>query len=136
MGMKGRPKRRNLTREQLDYAGWLALAPWERVPSTLKEKAKDLGVSDRTLMTWQKLPEVIQAVNEAWADTLASLVGEATAVLKKALKEPNSVTRVDFDAARYIVKDWSKKADMQGDVVRSIVEFYKKYNANDVVESE
>lgn len=114
--------------KQIAFAEWLCMPPWERSPNTIKELADQLDVTRQTVNNWKKLPEVIHLVNAINAERLNSLVAPATALLERAIEHPGSVNRVSFDAARYIVQDWGKKTQLEGDITRTLVDLYKKYN--------
>ena len=119
---------KRLSENQLTLAQWLAKPPWERSPKTQKELASDLNVTSRTLQLWEKLPEINQLVITLNINKLASLVSPATALLELAIRKPGSVDRVSFDAAKYVVQDWAKRNQVQGDVVQSISDLYKKFH--------
>lgn len=51
----------NWSPRQVQYIYWRA-NPFERVPPTQQELAKQLGVHERTLIKWQKLPGFDEAV--------------------------------------------------------------------------
>ena len=66
--VNGRPSMRSLKEaqktlndNQLRLAVWLSVPETSRVPSTKKELAQTLGVSEMTLYKWQKNPDVIMA---------------------------------------------------------------------------
>jgi hypothetical protein len=50
-----------LTDQQLQYAVWLSFPPEFRIPNTQILFAASIGVSENTLLRWQKLPDVIMA---------------------------------------------------------------------------
>jgi len=121
-------KDKDLTPLQITYAEWLATPPLERSPAEQKELAAILEVTPRTLMLWKKLPQLLKLVNELYADRLITLVGPATELLEKAIKKPDSVSRVSYDAARYIVQDWGRKYQAGEGIEKTIADMYKKYN--------
>lgn len=117
-----------LTAEQTLFAEWLASPPLER--GTQKDIATKLGVEPRTLRRWEKLPEIHLLVYKLFADNLIALVGPATQLIEKAIKHPGSVSRVSYDAAKYIVSDWGKQYQQEDVVIKSIRDMYKRYNPN------
>ena len=117
-----------LSAEQILFAEWLAFSPMER--GTQKDIAAKLGVEPRTLRRWEKLPEVHTLVHKLFADNLIALVGPATQLIENAIKHPGSVSRVSYDAARYIVSDWGKQYQQEGVVIKSIQDMYKRYHPN------
>ena len=46
--------RRKLAKERRLYYEWCERSPWVRIPQTKKELAKELGVTVRTLVEWDK----------------------------------------------------------------------------------
>ena len=121
-------KRTQLNTQQRLYADWLALVPQERSPKTYGEMAAMLEVVPQTLYEWEKDPDIINLVSKTYEQKLINLVGPATDVLSRALKNPTQIPRVAFDCAKYIVQDWAKKYQGDGGVVKSISDLYKKYN--------
>jgi len=117
-----------LTDKQILFSEWLASSPLER--GMQKDMAERLEVSEQTLVTWKKLPEIKELVYKIYQENLIDLVGPATKLLEKAIKNPGSVSRVSYDCARYIVQDWSKKYQGDGGIARSIADLYNKYNPN------
>ena len=128
--MAGKP-RRDLNDKQELYAKWLALPPLERSPGTQIAMAKELGVTNRTLRMWQKLPHIHKYIVDLYTKRLVELVGPATNTLELAIAEPKKVSRVSFDAARYIVQDWAKKQQGPSNIVRNIVDMYERYHPGD-----
>ncbi len=59
-----RVRRTELSDKQRDYLEWLLVHPLERTPQTKLEMAQQLGVTDRTLRTWEKKDYFIEAWNE------------------------------------------------------------------------
>jgi len=128
--MAGKP-RRDLNDKQELYAKWLALPPLERSPGTQIAMAKELGVTNRTLRMWQKLPHIHKYIVDLYTKRLVELVGPATNTLELAIAEPKKVSRVSFDAARYIVQDWAKKQQGPSNIVKNIVDMYERYHPGD-----
>jgi len=126
---KARVAKSELTPEQMAFAEWLAIPSFERVPPTQKELAAQLNVSERTLKNWKKIPEIWLVVGDTNENELRELVPEARAVIEKAIRNPGSISRVTFDAAKHILAQWGEQRERAGgDIVRTIVEMYKKYN--------
>ena len=95
--------------------------------STQREKAKELGISYATIKLWKTLPEISQMVTELNVERLMELVGPATALMEQAIRKPGSISRVSFDAARYVVQDWGRRSQAQTGVAQTIADLLKKY---------
>ena len=118
-----------LNDKQLQFAQWLAVPPNERSPKLQQTLAETLGVDEHTLVNWKKNPDVLQAVNLINIEKMLNLVPPAIALIEKAITRPDSVTRVSYDAAQAVVRDWAQRTqNKRDDIANSIVEIYKKYN--------
>jgi len=129
MSKEDRVAKGELTPEQIAFAEWLAVPRFERVPPTQKELAAQLSVSERTLKNWKKIPEIWVVVGDVNENELRELVPEARAVMEKAIRQPGSINRVTFDAAKHILAQWGESRERAGGgIVRTIVDLYNKYH--------
>jgi len=67
------------TPRQRRFIEWLATTKYDRIPSTEKELAQDMGITDRTLRNWKKKPglqeAVLQRTRELLGDRLPEIYG-------------------------------------------------------------
>lgn len=117
--------RRRLTPEQIQYAEWMAIPSYERVPKTKKEFAEGIGVSYGTLRNWEMVPEVWTIRDEILRAIGKDLVPEAVRVLRKAMYSPDS--KVALQAAKDILDRWAEPR-RQANIVASITDMYKQLN--------
>ena len=69
----------HFTANQLAFIEWLAQTKYDRVPATQKLLADNLGINEKTLSRWKKLPEIreaaIQRAREFLGDDLPEIYG-------------------------------------------------------------
>ena len=123
----GKPKRKHLTPQQLQYAEWLAKPDWARIPKTEKDLADILGVSDQSLSDWKHLPELWEARDEALDNRMRNLVPQAAGILERAVKNPGNINKVTFDAAKQIIKEWGE-SKRRSPVLATFQDLREKYD--------
>lgn len=75
------------TAKQQLFMEWLALPSRERVPLTEKMLADELGVTDRTLRNWQKLPGFQEDLHDLIRANLGDALSEVTGSFKDEAKK-------------------------------------------------
>lgn len=98
--------RKILSPEQINFAEWLALPSFERIPKKQQELAAQLHVTEQTLCNWKKLPEIWQVRDEAMDSIGKELVPEAIGTLKNMMQKGN--TQQAFQAAKEILDRYAE----------------------------
>ena len=119
--LKGR-----LTPDQLKFAEWLALSTIERRTETQKEFAARLGVSQQSLCNWKEMPELWEVQNSLMTSRAKEMVPDAIKIYENALKDPHSVTKVQFEIAKDILNRWAEPRGRPS-VMTSILDMYESY---------
>jgi len=120
--------RSRLSPEQIRFAEWLAMPLDERNPSTQRDLALVLDVSEITLSHWKKIGEIRDIMDDIISARGKELVPLAIKKLKGLLNSDNS--KVQLDAAKDILSRWGDVA-RQGHIVASIKDLYNKYRDKD-----
>lgn len=68
---------------QIAFIEWLAQTKYDRKPATQKLLADDLGINEKTLSRWKKLPEIRQAAIERAREFLGDDLPEIYGALRR-----------------------------------------------------
>ena len=115
-----------LTPDQLKFAEWLALSTIGRRTETQKEFAARLGVSQQSLCQWKEMPELWEVQNSLLTSRAKEMVPDAIKIYENALKDPHSVTKVQFEIAKDILNRWAEPKGRPS-VMTSIFDMYESY---------
>jgi len=117
--------RSRLSADQIAFAEWLALPFMERQPKHQKDLAAQLGISEKTLTEWKKIPEIWEVRDSVISTKGKELVSEAMAVMEKVLKSPN--LKLASEAARDILDRWAEPTK-HAHIVATIKDMYDRYH--------
>jgi hypothetical protein len=101
------------TTEFIQYIDWLSIPSFKRFPTTQKELAVQLGVSEDTLSEWKNREgfwdEVRSRVKSVWRENLPDAIN----ALYLGLLEKRNAS--EFTAYMQYVDEWSPKTRVEGD---------------------
>ena len=117
--------RRNLSRDQIIFAEWLALPTFERSPKTQQDLAKELHISEQSICQWKRIPELWEVRDELIGTKGKELVVDAIAVLGKLLKGDNN--KLAAEAAKDILDRWAAPRK-HAHIIANIKDMYNNYH--------